>query len=149
MASDQKVSGRILCLLLGRNAGALYHLHIWTFCGHGAHSRRSHGTTTTLKCYPRNFFEYICRCCVSRLVISFYSIVTLIRHTREPLLAIPDLSVFCYITVKVSDLDLTTFAHEQVFTSLALFDILTGPLNNFPWVINSIVEVTPASLLLV
>lgn len=30
---------------------------------------------------------------------------------------------------------------DQVFTSLALFDILAGPLNNFPWVINGIIEV--------
>lgn len=28
----------------------------------------------------------------------------------------------------------------QVFTSIALFGILIGPLNNFPWVINGIVE---------
>jgi hypothetical protein len=30
---------------------------------------------------------------------------------------------------------------DQVFTSLALFGILSGPLNSFPWVINGIIEV--------
>lgn len=58
-------------------------------------------------------------------------------------------SVFCNISLKDFDLDLDEFAHKQVFTSLALFDILTGPFNNFPWVINNIIEVTPSSSLLI
>ncbi|KAG0556056.1 hypothetical protein KC19_11G022200 [Ceratodon purpureus] len=33
-----------------------------------------------------------------------------------------------------------TLDAATVFTSLSLFDILTGPLINFPWVINSIIE---------
>lgn len=47
------------------------------------------------------------------------------------------------IAVQISShhyFSLNSSTHFQVFTALALVNILIGPLNSFPWVLNGLVE---------
>ena len=47
------------------------------------------------------------------------------------------ISVLTFVSYALSGNELTA---PKVFTSVALFAMLTGPLNAFPWVLNGLVE---------
>ena len=47
------------------------------------------------------------------------------------------ISVLTFVSYALSGHELTA---PKVFTSVALFAMLTGPLNAFPWVLNGLVE---------
>lgn len=136
MRSDQKVHGCILCLPLGSIDGDLHHLHIWSICGHRTHFRCRNGTSKKILLMIRNqvdlhyFYKPKIDVHVSfkllDIGVSFSSDSFLVQSGKK-------FKEFLILEMCVQ--------MDQVFTSLALFDILAGPLNNFPWVINGIIEV--------